>query len=135
MDTITAEKRSKNMRKIRSKDTKPEMYVRRLIYSMGYRYRLHYKKLPGKPDLVFIGRKKVIFVHGCFWHRHSCSKGSRVPKSNTEYWISKIGKNKECDLKNQKLLNDLGWDFLIIWECEIKKENDLVAKIINFLDA
>ena len=98
-DTISSERRSKNMAHIKSKDMKPEMAVRRLIHSMGYRYRLHYKHLPGKPDLVFPSRKKVIFVHGCFWHQHDCKLCPivRKPKSNTDYWLSKLEKNIQRD--------------------------------------
>lgn len=121
------------MRKVRSENTSPEMKVRRLVYSMGYRYRLHRKELPGKPDLTFFSRKKVIFIHGCFWHGHSCKRGARIPKTNTEYWIQKIEKNKVRDEKNIRSLHEKGFQVLILWECEIKEESQLKGKILAFL--
>lgn len=134
MDTVSAEKRRNNMRRIRSKNTTPELRVRRLVYSMGYRYRLHYNKLPGKPDLVFIGRKKIIFVHGCFWHGHICKKGQRKPKSNQLYWTTKIDSNKNRDLRTRTALIESGWDVLILWECELKNLPIVEHRIRNFLD-
>ncbi|MBU0498945.1 MAG: very short patch repair endonuclease [Gammaproteobacteria bacterium] len=134
MDTISAEKRSNNMRRIRSENTAPELRVRRLAYSIGYRYRLHYKKLPGKPDLVFIGRKKVIFVHGCFWHGHICKKGQRRPKSNQIYWTTKINSNINRDLKTRIALNESGWKVLVLWECELTDLSIVEQRIRNFLD-
>lgn len=132
-DTVSPDLRSRNMRAIRAKDTVPEMIVRRLVFSMGYRYRLHGSSLPGKPDLVFKGRKKVIFVHGCFWHMHGCKRG-RMPKSKLEYWESKLMRNKVRDTENQKCLAACGWDVLVIWECEIHYVDLLERKIRNFLD-
>lgn len=108
------------MRAVKSKDTAPEMIVRRLVHRLGYRYRLHRKGLPGKPDLVFAGRRKIIFVHGCFWHGHDCKRGARPPKENTDYWGPKIHKNVERDARNQVELCELGWDVLTVWECETK---------------
>jgi len=136
-DTVSPKKRSENMRRIKSKDTKVELIVRKLIWSLGYRYRLHRKDLPGKPDIVFRGKKKVIFVHGCFWHQHddgNC-KIVRKPKSNTSYWSKKLERNIERDRFNQEKLQDLGWEFLIIWECEIKNSQFqlLTDKINEFL--
>ena len=122
------------MRRIRSKDTAPELLVRRLVYSMGYRYRIHYNKLPGKPDLVFIGRKKVIFVHGCFWHGHICKKGGRRPKSNQAYWTTKIDSNIKRDLEVQSALNESGWSVCVLWECELKNLSVLEMRIRDFLD-
>jgi len=122
------------MRQVRSEDTKPEMRVRRVTHRMGYRYRLHRKDLPGKPDLVFPGRKKVIFVHGCFWHGHDCPAGRKVPKTNREYWTKKLGRNKERDQLNQAKLQELGWEVLIIWECETKDEDALAERIARFLE-
>lgn len=110
------------MRQVKSKDTTPELKVRRLIYSLGYRYRLHSKELPGKPDLVFPGRKKIIFVHGCFWHGHHCKRGARIPKTNREYWIQKISRNVERDRKHLAQLQSMGWKTLVLWECEIKPD-------------
>lgn len=137
-DKISKERRSKNMRRIRSKDMKPEMVVRRLVHGMGYRYRLHRKDLPGKPDLVFPGRKKVIFVHGCFWHQHGdpdC-KIARRPKSNLDYWNPKLDRNVERDARNQAKLREMGWDPLIVWECQARGREDpgsMEARVANFL--
>ncbi len=134
MDRISPEKRSKLMSKIRSKDTKPEMAIRRLVFSLGYRYRLHDRRLPGKPDLVFQSRRKVIFVHGCFWHQHESCRGGRLPKSNIQYWQPKLEKNVLNDKKNQRELLKNGWKVLVIWECEIKEVGYITEKIINFLE-
>ena len=136
IDKITPEERSKNMRKIRSKDTRPEMKVRRLVYSLGYRYRLHPKDLPGRPDLVFKGRRKVIFVNGCFWHQHndpSC-KISRIPKSRPEYWLPKLQRNVERDKDNRAKLAVDGWKTLVIWECQVKNIEEISEEIVFFLD-
>lgn len=135
MDIYTKEKRSEIMSRIHGKDTTPEIAVRRLIWSMGYRYRISYNKLPGKPDIVFIARKKAIFVNGCFWHFHEGCSISNIPKTNTEFWMNKFRKNKTRDIKNYNLLDSMGWKYLVIWECEIKKKNiDLLKeKIISFL--
>lgn len=135
MDKISQERRRKNMQAIKSKNTKPEMVVRRLIHEMGFRYRLHGKNLPGKPDLVFSTRKKVIFIHGCFWHAHSnpeC-KISRVPKSNEEFWIPKLEATSIRDRKHITELQSLGWKSLVIWECEIKNKDILIKNITKFL--
>lgn len=134
VDTITKNKRSENMRRIRSKDMKPEMVVRRLVYSMGYRYRLHRKDLPGKPDLTFGPKNKVIFVHGCFWHQHNSKKCAitRKPKSNQDYWLPKLKGNVERDQKHQKELSDAGWSVMTIWECETKDVQLLKNKIKAF---
>ncbi|HDZ61566.1 MAG TPA: DNA mismatch endonuclease Vsr [Nitrospirae bacterium] len=132
-DKSAAAKRSEIMRAVRSKDTGPEMIVRKLVHSLGFRYRLHVSTLPGKPDLVFPARKKVIFVHGCFWHGDICPRGKRVPKENREYWVKKIKRNVERDKNNQKLLNELGWDYLIIWEHELKDIEALKQRVIKFL--
>jgi DNA mismatch endonuclease (patch repair protein) len=121
------------MQAIKSKDTGPEMRVRKLVYAQGYRYRLHRKDLPGCPDLVFSRLMKVIFVHGCFWHGHNCQRGARVPVQNRSYWINKITKNRERDLSAQHSLNALGWEFLVLWECELKDKDILLAKIRLFL--
>lgn len=132
-DKLKAAKRSEIMRAVHSEDTGPEMIVRKLVHSLGFRYRLHVSTLPGKPDLVFPSRKKVIFVHGCFWHGDSCPRGERVPKENRDYWIKKINRNVERDKKNQKLLKGLGWDHLIIWEHELKDINGLTKKVVDYL--
>lgn len=125
--------RSENMRRIRSKNTIPELLIRRLIFKMGFRYRLHGKNLPGKPDLVFANRKKVIFVHGCFWHQHKNCIDSHIPKSNTEYWLSKLQRNKIRDKENQSKLKKLGWSFLILWECQLRHTGRLTEKIKKFM--
>lgn len=114
---------------------KPEMIVRRLVHSLGFRYRLHNKKLPGKPDLVFKSRKKIIFVHGCFWHQHddpACLDG-RLPKSRPEYWIPKLSKNRERDQRNIGALRESGWSVLVVWECETRDLPALQQKLLGFL--
>ena len=121
------------MRAVKGRDTGPEMTVRRLTHGMGYRYRLHRKNLPGKPDLVFPGRRKVIFVHGCFWHQHHCPRGERSPKSSRDYWIPKLKRNKQRDAENQSRLREMGWDVLVIWECEMKNRDALKERIAAFL--
>lgn len=134
-DTLTPAERSKRMSKIRSKDTKPEMKVRRLIHSMGYRYRLHRKELPGHPDLVFYNRKKAIFIHGCFWHRHpdeSC-RLARLPKSRLDFWLPKLESNRIRDEQNIRALEELGWQVLVIWECQLKDIILLEKQIREFL--
>jgi len=131
MDTLTVEKRSENMRRIRCKGMKPEMLVRSLVHRLGYRFRLHAKDLPGKPDLVFRRQRKVIFVDGCFWHGHRCKEGKRVPKSNTGYWTEKIARNRHRDSISRKRLIAEGWKVLTIWECD--KEPDIRAKVEKFL--
>lgn len=126
--------RSENMRRIRGKNTRPEMTVRSLLRSLGYPgYRLHRGNLPGKPDIAYVGRRKVIIVNGCFWHGHECKKGSRKPKSNQDYWLQKIKRNKDRDIKNQEALLNLGWRFLIVWECEINEVERLSSKLQEFL--
>jgi DNA mismatch endonuclease (patch repair protein) len=133
-DTLSPERRSNNMRRITSKDTKPEMIMRRLIYGMGFRYRLHARDLPGKPDLVFRKRKKVIFVHGCFWHQHGGCREGRLPSSRQEYWIPKVIRNRERDACHAAALEKAGWDQLVIWECEVKNANLLQERLRTFLD-
>jgi DNA mismatch endonuclease (patch repair protein) len=121
------------MRAVKGRDTGPEMFVRRLVFGMGYRYRLHRKDLPGKPDLVFVARRKVVFVHGCFWHGHDCPRGARVPKQNAEYWMNKIARNKERDAAHLIALKALGWRSLIIWECELKESAKVERRLSQFL--
>jgi DNA mismatch endonuclease (patch repair protein) len=121
MDRLSKEERSINMSKIRSKNTLPEITIRKALWRMGYRYRLHYKQLPGKPDIVITKQKIVIFVHGCFWHRHeNCIEASR-PKTNSDYWEAKITKNIERDKEYQAEIEKLGWKVIIVWECMIKR--------------
>ncbi|MEM7495175.1 MAG: DNA mismatch endonuclease Vsr [Myxococcota bacterium] len=134
-DTLTPRARSERMRRVRSKNTKPEITVRVLLRSLGYRYRLHGKNLPGKPDLVFPGRRKVIFVHGCFWHRHpdpTCGL-ARMPKSRLEFWRPKLEGNRRRDLEKQERLKKLGWKFFIAWECELRDKAGLERRIKKFM--
>ena len=123
------------MSRIRNKDTRPEMRVRKLIHGMGYRYRLHDKGLPGRPDLVFASRRTAIFVHGCYWHRHddpSC-KLARMPKSRLDFWGPKLERNRQRDKQSQENLKTLGWDALVIWECQLKDIDDVARRIREFL--
>ena len=132
-DTVLPEIRSRIMRAIKNKDTGPEMIVRRMAHAMGKRYRLHRKDLPGKPDLTFPRLRKIVFVHGCFWHGHDCARGVRQPKDNAEYWARKIGRNKERDEQNVEELESMGWDILIIWECHLKDREALSDRLNAFL--
>lgn len=137
MDSLTPLQRSERMSKVRATDTALEMVVRRLVHGMGYRYRLHRKDLPGKPDLVFPARHKVIFVHGCFWHRHGdpgC-RLARLPKSRLEFWIPKLDGNKTRDVKTQAILEGMGWSVMTIWECQIRDTKKLERSIREFLDS
>ncbi|WP_446741961.1 very short patch repair endonuclease [Silvibacterium acidisoli] len=135
MDNIPPSERSEIMSRVRAKDSKPEMAVRKLVFAAGYRYRLHGRKLPGCPDLVFKGRNKVIFVHGCFWHRHENCALARMPKSRLDFWEPKLQANKERDARNTELLMRDGWKVLTIWECELKDIERLKQVIRRFLDA
>lgn len=126
--------RSRTMAAVRSKDTKPEMLVRRLAHRLGYRFRLHRKDLPGKPDLVFSSRKAIIFVDGCYWHGHDCKRGARTPKTNVDYWRAKIGRNMARDAANIVALEARGWRVLTLWECELKDVDDLARRLQRFLD-
>jgi DNA mismatch endonuclease (patch repair protein) len=126
--------RSENMRRIRSKNTVPEMAVRRLVHSMGYRYRLHRGDIPGKPDLAFPRRRKVIFIHGCFWHQHPGCREGRPPKSNAAYWLPKLSRNQERDKTALEKLAASGWQALVVWECEIKDVHTLIEKVREFLE-
>lgn len=123
------------MQLIRSKNTQPEIKVRKLTFSLGYRYRLHDAKLPGRPDIVFPKKRKVIFVHGCFWHQHEGCTSSKIPTSNVDYWKPKLERNKKRDIENQSKLKNDNWSFLILWECELKKPKRTTFKIKNFLEA
>jgi DNA mismatch endonuclease, patch repair protein len=134
-DKLSPARRSVNMAKIRSRDTKPEMVVRRLLHRAGYRYRLHRRDLPGKPDIIFGPRRKVIFVHGCFWHQHdlqACLDGRR-PKSNTDYWHPKLARNVQRDEQHLERLKAAGWEVLVIWECEVRDEEALAQRLTSFV--
>jgi DNA mismatch endonuclease (patch repair protein) len=133
MDTLTVAERSERMARIRSKDTKPEWVVRRIAHALGFRYRLHVRGLPGSPDLTFKSRKKVIFVHGCFWHAHHGCKTANRPKSRRPYWDEKFRRNVERDAINERALRQNGWGVLTIWECETKKVARLGTRIASFL--
>jgi|SRR5579864_824346 len=133
MDSLSTERRSQNMARIRSKDTKPEMVIRRLLHGLGYRYRLHRRDLPGAPDLVFPARKRIIFVHGCFWHQHKSCIDGRIPKSRLEYWEPKLLRNVERDRRNISKLRRSGWKVLKLWECDVLKADDLGQQLRHFL--
>jgi len=126
--------RSENMRRIRSKDTSPEIAVRRLLRELGFTgYRLHRKDLPGKPDVAFIGKRKAIMIHGCFWHRHDCKEGLRRPKSNQDYWFQKIDRNCQRDAEHLADLHSLGWNVLTIWECDLRNLPAAADKLRMFM--
>lgn len=128
-DRITKEQRSKNMSHIRSKDTSIELKVRKYLFSLGYRYRVNYKELPGKPDIVFTKKKIAIFIHGCYWHGHNCnSRYAHISKSNTNYWNTKIQRNQERDKRNIEQLEKDGWKVIVLWECEIKENFEFIIK-------
>jgi DNA mismatch endonuclease (patch repair protein) len=134
-DVHSAEQRSYNMSRIRDRDTKPEMIVRSLVHQMGFRFRLHRKDLPGKPDIVLPGHKKIIFVHGCFWHMHRCRYGRVVPKTNTEFWLAKRTGNVERDRRNLRQLKAAGWQVLVVWECWTRDpEHKLIPRLEAFLN-
>jgi DNA mismatch endonuclease, patch repair protein len=131
-DTRTPEQRRRIMQAVKTRDTGPELVVRRILYSLGYRYRLNAKNLPGRPDIVFHGRKKAIFVHGCFWHVHGCIKG-QAPKSRLDYWEPKLRANRERDAAQLRALGELGWSVLTVWQCETRDGATLTAKLNRFL--
>ncbi len=132
-DKLTPVRRSANMARIRSKNMKPELAVRRMIHQMGYRYRLHRKDLPGKPDMVFPSRKAVIFVHGCFWHLHPGCREGRIPSSRRDYWEPKLLGNVRRDQEVVKKLIESGWRVLIVWECEVQRSEQLREIVKRFL--
>jgi DNA mismatch endonuclease (patch repair protein) len=121
------------MARVKAKDTAPERIVRSLLTRLGARYRLHRADLPGKPDIVLPGRKLAILVHGCFWHGHDCARGARVPKANRDYWLSKVGRNRERDLRNRAALAALGWRVETVWECELKDGAGLETRLRGLL--
>lgn len=125
--------RRRTMQAVRGKDTEPERIVRRLVSQLGFRYRLHRKDIPGTPDLAFIGLRKVIFVHGCFWHGHDCKRGAREPKSNSAYWVAKIARNKTRDKAHLEALSATGWCSLVVWECELRDQTRTQQRISSFL--
>lgn len=134
MDTLSKTARSQLMQKIRSVDTKPEKVVRSLLFKLGYRFRLHSKELPGKPDIALSKYKTVVFIHGCFWHGCTkCDRGTRIPKTNREKWVEKIDQNKRRDIRVQRELTDSGWKVLVIWSCELRDLDALKRRLIEAL--
>lgn len=132
-DVFSSEKRSAVMRRVKGRDTGPEMIVRRALKALGVGYRLGGAGLPGRPDVVMKGRRAVIFVHGCFWHGHDCARGAREPKANAVYWRAKIGRNRERDQTSEEALAAEGWRVLTLWECELKDGKALTAGLRSFL--
>lgn len=132
--TLSADRpiRSALMAAIRSKDTRPELVVRRLAHAMGFRYRLHDRRLPGKPDMTFPAKRKIIFVHGCFWHQHGCA-ASHLPRTNESYWLPKLERNQERDIEHLAALRLAGWKCLVIWECQISSPASLRRRLLRFL--
>lgn len=135
MDTLSREMRSERMARIRSKNSAPELRLRRLIHGMGFRYRLHVRDLPGTPDLVFPARRAVIFMHGCFWHRHAGCALGRLPKSRVDFWKEKLEANKSRDKSHRRKLMRLGWRVLVVWECQMKDEKRVARVVTGFLAA
>ena len=134
MDHVSPAIRSKIMAAVKSADTGPEMLIRRALHRLGYRYGLHRNDLPGKPDLVFRSRRKVVFVHGCFWHGHNCKKG-RLPKTRIEFWTEKISKNRARDRRSVRELRKYGWSSITIWQCQTRSQQKIVDKIVRFLES
>ena len=132
-DRLTKERRSWNMSRIRGKDTAPERRVRSMLHGMGYRFRLHRKDLPGKPDIVFVSRRVALFVHGCFWHRHKGCKNCTTPTNNREFWTTKLNRNATRDKTNRKALRKLGWSSFVIWECETEDPQELDCLVNRFV--
>jgi DNA mismatch endonuclease, patch repair protein len=126
MDTLTPQERSERMRRVRSRDTRPELRLRRLVWSMGYRYRKSRRSVIGNPDIAFVSRKLAIFLHGCFWHRHDCPMGNRTPKSRVDFWRDKFDRNVRRDEEVMERLATAGWRVAIVWECELKNDPTLV---------
>ena len=133
VDTVSPEARSRIMSRVKSKGMKPEMRVRRLLHGLGYRYRLHRADLPGRPDLVFPARRKVVFVNGCFWHSHHGCSRVRIPSTNREYWVAKLERNQARDDRNIVLLEEKGWEVLTVWECQLRDLTAATEQIVAFL--
>ena len=134
-DVLTPEQRSYCMSRIRGGDTKPEMMVRRALHALGYRFRVHVRSLCGAPDLVFSRRKKVILVHGCFWHRHNCRCGRVTPATRRRFWAKKLAENRVRDRRNRRRLRDCGWQVFVVWECQTRRQEWLVGQLVAFLEA
>lgn len=135
VDVLTPGQRRLNMSRIRGRDTKPEMTVRRLVHSLGFRYRIHVRTLPGSPDLVFPALRKVILVHGCFWHRHECRLGQPMPKTRTAFWRKKLLRNVVRDKKTQQEIRMAGWKTLVVWQCQTRSIHRLEKSLVRFLSA
>ncbi|HOV86931.1 MAG TPA: very short patch repair endonuclease [Syntrophobacteraceae bacterium] len=133
-DVFSEQQRSWIMSRIHGSNTRPELQVRKVLHAMGFRYRLHYSKLPGKPDIALPGRKKAIFVHGCFWHGHPDCPRSKLPSTNVEFWKAKIGRTMERDRENAEALARLGWEVLVLWSCETRRRKVLIQKLEDFLN-
>jgi DNA mismatch endonuclease (patch repair protein) len=132
-DVYGPEKRSAVMRRVKGRGTAPELQLRRLIWSLGGRYRLNRGDLPGKPDIVLAGRRLAVFVHGCFWHGHDCARGARIPKANRDYWTAKIARNRARDVASRAALEAGGWRVETVWECELKDRGELAARVAGWL--
>ena len=137
INTLSPAQRSARMATVRSKDSKPELVVRRMIHRLGYRYRLHRRDLPGTPDLVFGGRMKAVFVHGCFWHRHDdpACKLARLPKSRLDFWLPKLERNRVRDRENEFDLREMGWQFAVVWECKLRDMEQVRNNLVAFLES
>jgi DNA mismatch endonuclease (patch repair protein) len=135
VDSLSPAERSEIMGRVGSKNSRPEIFVRKIVFGLGYRYRLHAKDLPGHPDIVFRRLRRVIFVHGCFWHRHAACALARLPKSRLDFWLSKLEGNRKRDEKNKRALLRDGWKVLTIWECQLKRSGRLTGRIRRFLNA
>lgn len=133
MSQRPTDQRSRIMRAVKSRNTSPEMTLRRMLHAAGYRFRLHRKDLPGSPDIVLPGRKAVVFMHGCFWHGHDCARGARQPKANADYWRNKISRNVQRDAANERALRASGWRVKIVWECELKDRALVMDRLRSFL--
>lgn len=133
-DTLTPSERSERMSRVRAKNTKPEMNARRAAHRLGYRFRLHRRYLPGKPDMVFPRLRKIVLVHGCFWHRHEGCGGGRMPKSRPEFWGPKLARNVERDREVRAALGELGWDVMVLWECEARTVDAAASRLAPFLE-
>lgn len=134
MDTLTTAERSEIMGRVRSKNTRPEIAVRRLLHGMGYRFRLHRSDLPGKPDIVFPRRRVAVFVHGCFWHRHAGCPSTRTPKSRVAFWTGKFNDNTRRDRAARRALRRAGWRVLVVWECQVANAERLVNRVRRFME-
>jgi DNA mismatch endonuclease (patch repair protein) len=135
MDTLTPQQRSARMRLVKSRDTKPELELRRIVWGLGYRYRTNRRDVAGNPDIALVQRKRAIFLHGCFWHRHDCASGRRVPKSRLDFWLDKFERNIRRDAAVMAELKSVGWRALVIWECELTDRSRVERGIRKFLDA